>query len=123
MEPLDTGKPFVIFGKKIPAPTPLSDLWNGQVHMHTGFWMAWVTPMVAYFAISPAAPVILDYIVFLYLLVAAIGVWRSTRNPPGSLWPPMVYRIFIILFGISVLLVIGAMAYYSVFYYQDAPNP
>lgn len=107
MAPLETGKPLTVFGKKMPAPAALADLWHGQVHMHTAFWVAWVVPLAVFAMVSSNLPAFVDVVLLPYLLLASVGAWRATGNPPGSMWAPTIYRVLLAIFAISVILTAG----------------
>lgn len=89
------------------------DFWHGRVHMHTAFWVAWVCPLAIY-AIAQQSfplPAYLDLVMAPYIIFALVGVWRSTKEPPGRLWVPIIYRMMLGLFALSALLVVGLQGY------------
>lgn len=77
---------------------PLRDLWHGQVHLHTAFWLCWLLPLI----LAPQLEMLVGYwaiIIYMpYLVVSYVGAWRSTRVPVKSLWAPNMYRLALVLF-------------------------
>jgi hypothetical protein len=93
--------------------SPLLVLWRGETHMHICFWLCWFVPIYTLAIIGHQLPGWITYLAFIYLLVATIGTWRSTRHPPGQLWVPGLYRIFLMLFVLCCIIFVGMILAFS----------
>ena len=74
------------------------DLWRGNVHLHTAFWLCWLLPLIIAPQIEAYAGGWVTVIYMPYLVISYVGAWRSTRSPVRSLWAPNIYRCALLLF-------------------------
>lgn len=99
------------FNIVLPVPAFLERVWNGNFHMHSMFWFAWFLPIAGYMYLEAYMPYILEILLAIYLLIAARGVWYSCANPPGALWPSLLYRTAIALYFITAAAIL--MVYFT----------
>lgn len=89
----------------IPGAKKLTELWQGHVHMHTAFWIAWVCPLAIYIQAQQALQLsmVAELPMLAYLVVSTVGTWRSTWHPPGSSWAPKIYQTLLFMFTITAV--------------------
>lgn len=76
----------------------LGNLWLGNVHMHTAFWLCWMLPLILVPQLEMLAGSWVAFLYLPYLVISYVGAWRATREPIKSLWAPNIYRFALVIF-------------------------
>ncbi|CAM3790487.1 hypothetical protein VRRI112168_00600 [Vreelandella rituensis] len=105
-------KPVESLLERLPGAAVWQLAWRGEVSVHWAFWSLFIMPFFIFAGLAGTVPVSMTAVVYrvlvLWLCFALVMTWRAGGMHPGWASTPILYRVFMCLHFLVVLVLFSA---------------